>query len=153
MYEPGTILQLREPQSTDDVIYPYDRVIVVGQSPIQHSTSSETPWAGLDAIGCVIRPLQDHAPTLDKPYGELEQLYDIESWPLDPITQEPLKPENNPRNVPSPLQLLRQAEEESGTAQKPRKPLPSLQQDGRSPVQVLREAGDTPAEARKKKGA
>ena len=39
MYEPGTILAMREPQSTDDTPYPYDRVQVVGQSPV--STSAQ----------------------------------------------------------------------------------------------------------------
>lgn len=137
MYEPGTVLTLREPQSTDDAPYPYDRVVVVGQSPVQHATASNTAWAGPDATGWIIRPLDEHAATIDKPYGELEQMYEVESYPLDPITQQPITPESTPRG-PSPLQFLRRSEE-GGERPARRAPLPSTQKDGRSPVQMLRE--------------
>jgi hypothetical protein len=152
MYEPGTILTLKEPQSTDDKTYAYDRVQVVGQSPVQHVSSSGSSWAGPDATGYIIRPLDEHAPTLDKPYGELERVYEIESYPIDPITQQPITPENNPRNVPSPMQVLRAAEEGRELPQQ-RKPLPSVQSDVKSPVQVLREGEDSPAVTRRKKAS
>ena len=139
MYESGTILALKEPQSTDDFTYPYDRVQVVGQSPVQHATASGSMWAGQDAVGFVIRPLDDHGPTLDKPYGELESQYDIEAYPTDPITKEPITPENNPRNLPSPMQVLARAEAQNPPAPK-RTPSPSLQDNRKSPKQVLREA-------------
>ena len=139
MYEPGTVLSLREPQSTDDKIYPYDRVKVVGQSPIQHTTSSGSLWAGADATGYIITPLEEFAPTLDKPFGELQSLYEIESYPLDPITQEPLTPENNPRHLPSPEQVLAR-EAANGPTPSPRQKTPHVQHDSKSPEQVLREA-------------
>lgn len=149
MYEPGTILQLRELQSTDDKVYPYDRVKVVGQSPVQHVSSSGSAWAGADATGYIITPLEEFAPTLDKPYGQLEELYEIEAWPTDPVTGEPLTPEANPRNVPTPEQILRKAAAEQ-PAPEPRKPAPSVQHNAKSPEQVLREAsGPTPAAKRK----
>jgi hypothetical protein len=150
MYEPGTILALKEPQSTDDKPYAYDRVEVVGQSPIQHNSSSGSPWAGPDATGYVIRPLEEHAPTLDKPYGELDQLYDVEAYPTDPITQQPITPENNPRNLPSPMQVLR-AEEDGRELPTFRPPLPSVQSDVKSPIRLIQENQETPAATRRKK--
>lgn len=151
MYEPGTILAMREPQSTDDTPYPYDRVQVVGQSPVQHVSASGSVWAGADATGYIVRPLTDFAPTVDKPFGQLQELYEIESYPLDPVTQEPIRPENNPRNQPSPEQLLARAAAESDQpARPPRERTPHIQHDGKTPEQVLREA--TPAKPARSRG-
>jgi hypothetical protein len=141
MFEPGTILRLREPQSTDDKPYPYDLVKVIGQSPIQHSRpDADSPFAGQDAVGYVITPAGDaFGPTLDKPYGELAEHYEIEAYPTDPVTGEDIKPENNPRNVPSPEQVFAKLAREQ--AAEPRRPrTPALQADAKSPEQVLREA-------------
>lgn len=139
MYEPGTILALKEPQSTDDFNYPYDRVKVVGQSPVQHATASGSVWAGADATGYIITPLTDFAPTVDKPFGELSEQYEIESFPLDPITQEPIRPENNPQNRPSPEQLLARAAADSDEPKRPpRQRTPHVQGDTLSPEQALR---------------
>jgi hypothetical protein len=152
MYEPGTILALREPQSTDDQTYAYDRVKVVGQSPVQHATASGSAWAGADATGYIITPLDDFGPTLDKPYGELADLYEVEEYPTDPITQQPITPENNPRNAPSPEQQFARAAKEAGQDAAPRRaPSPSVQHDSKSPEQVLREAN--PPRKRNKNGA
>lgn len=142
MFEPGTVLRLREPEGTDDKPAAYDRVQVVGQSPVQHATASETAWAGPDAVGFILRPLGEFAPTVDKPLGQLNELYEIESYPTDPATGQPLTPESNPRNRPSPEQLLRRASEEAAAeaAREPRPKAPSLQDNVRSPEQVLREA-------------
>lgn len=141
MYEPGTILKLREPQSTDDVPYPYDLVKVVGQSPIQHSRpDANTPFAGQDAVGYIVQPAGDSfGPTLDKPYGELAELYDIEEYPTDPMTGEQLRPENNPRNLPSPEQVFARAARDD-TPAPARQRTPSAQDDRKSPEQALREA-------------
>lgn len=140
MYEPGTVLALREPQSTDDSVYPYDRVKVVGQSPVQHATASGSVWAGADATGFIITPLTDFAPTVDKPLGQLMELYEVEEYPEDPITGQPITPENNPRNAPSPEQILARA-----AADQPPRPTrertPHVQADALSPEQVLRQAG------------
>lgn len=139
MFAPGTTLRLREPQGTEDAPHPYDRVLVVGQSPVQHATSSGSMWAGNDAVGYIIRPLSDFAPTLDKPSGELNDLYEVESYPTDPATGEPIRPENNPLNRPSPEQALAQAAREAEPAPPPRERVPSLQDDRRTPEQVLRQ--------------
>lgn len=137
MFEPGTILRLREPVGTEEEPSPYDRVKVVGQSPVHHATESKSAWAGADAIGFIITPMT-FGPTLDKPLGQLNELYEVESYPTDPMTGEPLRPENNPRNRPSPEQLLARAAAEQKPAPK-RPPAPSLQADDKSPEQVLRQ--------------
>lgn len=142
MYEPGTILRLREPQGTDEKPYPYDLVKVVGQSPIQHSRpDANTPFAGMDAVGYIITPHADFGPTLDKPYGELAEKYEIESYPTDPITGDPITPEDNPRNRPSPEQALARAARDNAKKEVERRPKSQpLQEDAKSPEQVLREA-------------
>lgn len=152
MFAPGTILRLREPQSTEEKPYPYDLIEVVGQSPVQHATSSESPWAGPDAVGFVVKPAGTFAPTVDKPLGELNELYEIERYPLDSTTGEPLKPENLPQNVPTPNQILAQASADHYAAQadkqKSRKKAPSLQANAKSPEQVLNEAAQKERDAR-----
>lgn len=152
MYEPGTILRLREPQSTEDNPYPYDLVKVVGQSPIQHSRpDSDSPFAGQDAVGYIITPHEGFGPTLDKPYGELAELYEIEEFPTDPMTGEPLRPENNPRNLPSPEQVFAKVARDEKPKQTERAPL--LQDDRKSPEQVIRESeqAERKSRARRKK--
>lgn len=141
MYEPGTILALREPQSTEDATYPYDRVKVVGQSPVHHVTASGSVWAGADATGFVITPLSDFAPTLDKPLGQLMELYEVEEYPNDPATGLPITPESNPRNAPSPEQALARAAAEQGEPRPQRERTPHVQNDRMSPEQVLRGPG------------
>lgn len=155
MYEPGTILRLREPQGTDKSPYPYDLVKVVGQSPIQHSRpDANTPFAGMDAVGYIITPVAEFGPTLDKPYGELAEVYDIESYPTDPTTGEPLTPESNPRNLPSPEQFLAQeARKEAKDAVQRRPRSQAIQQNAKSPEQVLREAEQAKRKAAKEKGS
>lgn len=154
MFEPGTILRLREPQGTEDAPYPYDLVKVVGQSPIQHSTrrkeGEESPFAGQDAVGFIVQPAGDSfGPTLDKPYGELAEKYEIEEYPTDPITGEELKPENNPRNLPSPEQVFSKASRETKVEQRERTPM--LQEDRKSPEQVIRESEQAERKTRRQK--
>jgi hypothetical protein len=139
MFSPGTILRLRDPQSTDDKPYPYDLVKVVGQSPVQHSTGGDSPWAGPDAFGYIISPVDAFGPTLDKPYGELNDLYEVDEYPTDAVTGQPITPENNPQNRPTPEQILRKASDEQAAVKK-RESVPSLQENGKTPEQVLREA-------------
>jgi hypothetical protein len=151
MFQPGTILRLREPQSTDETPYPYDLVKVVGQSPIQHSRpDADSPFAGQDAVGYIITPAGDgFGPTLDKPYGELAELYDIEEYPTDPQTGEQLKPENYATGL-SPEQILaRAAREDAKNAAEKRKAAPSLQEDAKSPEQLFREKDNEAAKARR----
>ena len=156
MYEPGTVLRLREPEGTEDAPAAYDRVEVVGQSPVHHATDSKSAWAGPDAVGFIVRPLGEFAPTVDMPLGQLNALYEVESYPIDPITQEPITPENNPRNQPSPEQLLRRAADEAAAleaARPPRVVAPSLQDNVKSPEQVLRQAEQAAKPTRQATGA
>jgi hypothetical protein len=151
MFQPGTILRLREPQSTDEKPYPYDLVRVVSQSPIQHSRpDADTPFAGQDAVGYIITPAGDSfGPTLDKPYGELAEKYDIEEYPTDPQTGEELKPENYPATL-SPEQILaKTARENAKSAAAKRKAAPSLQADAKSPEQLFREKDNEAKKAAK----
>lgn len=141
MYEPGTILALREPQSTDESTYPYDRVKVIGQSPVQHATASGSMWAGADATGYIIQPLSDFAPTVDKPFGELAEAYEVEEYPTDPFTGDPITPESNPRNAPSPEQQFAAAAREQAAAnpRPQRERTPVAQDNSLTPEQVLRQ--------------
>lgn len=80
MYEPGTILALKEPKSTEDAVFPYDTVRVVGQSPINHGASIGS-WEGADGQGVIVQPNTEFGSTLDEPYGKLRALYNVESIP------------------------------------------------------------------------
>lgn len=151
MFEPGTILAALDPQSTDEKPYPYDRVYVVGQSPVQHTSADpNSPWAAADAIGFILRPAgETFGPVIDVPYGEINRLYEIEEYPTNPITGEPITPENSPRGQPTPEQVFTKVARESKPVQtRPR--APSLQDNNKSPEQVLREQNQ-PQRGRRKK--
>lgn len=86
MYKPGTVLTLREPQSTKDQPFPYDRVRVIGPSPVAHAAAGS--WDGVGAQGVVIAPVDEFAANIDEPYGKLQELYNVESEPEQaPIIQ------------------------------------------------------------------
>lgn len=81
MYEPGTILTLKEPREPEDGIeFPYNRVEVVGASPIDHGIR-DASWVGAEGRGVIVKPLSGFGSTLDEPYGKLKSLYDVESIP------------------------------------------------------------------------
>ena len=81
MYEPETVLVLKEPRSTEEDQFPYDRVEVIGQSPIHHGTRAEE-WEGAQGQGVIVKPLNGFGSTLDEPYGKLRDLYNVESTPV-----------------------------------------------------------------------
>lgn len=88
MYEPDTILKLKKPRSTDDAVFPYDKVRVVNRSPINHSGTSD--WEGADAEGVIIQPLTGFDANSDEPFGKLAALYDVAELPdtsVDPESQ------------------------------------------------------------------
>lgn len=104
MYAPDTILVLKEPRtvgtpaspdydpknpkaggtppSKDYAPFAYDRVRVIGESPIQHSGGARSEWVGAGARGVMIEPLTHFGANLDEPLGRLQSLYDIESEPI-----------------------------------------------------------------------
>lgn len=122
MYAPDTILTLKEQRSTDDKQFAYDRVRVVGQSPVSH-TSESAKYSGEDAKGVIITPLTEFAGNLDEPFGKVRKLYDVES---EPVYEEEVK--TTVRRVdattraagPTPEDIF--AEQAAGDPNKPRRP-------------------------------
>lgn len=80
MYQPDTVLTLKDPRSTEEEPFPYDRVRVVGQSPVDHGLTSSA-WTGSNGQGVIVTPLTSFGSTIDEPYGKLQRLYEVESIP------------------------------------------------------------------------
>jgi hypothetical protein len=86
LYTPDTILKLREPRTVgspgaaDYQPFAYDRVRVIGQSPVDHGLRSAA-WAGANGQGVIIEPLGAFASNVDEPFGKLQRLYEVESIP------------------------------------------------------------------------
>lgn len=76
MYAPNTILELKEPKSTEDKPFAYDRVRVVGPSPVDAGVRPSS-WTGGDAQGVIIEPLSEFGAFLDEPFGKLILLYKV----------------------------------------------------------------------------
>lgn len=108
MYEPDTILKLKEPRtvgtppqgdpesenyvpaSDDYDPFPYDRVRVIGQSPINHGIAN-SDWSGTNAQGVIITPLDGFGSTLDEPLGKIQALYAVESTPVHEAPAVPVR--------------------------------------------------------------
>lgn len=107
MYEPNTILTLKEQRPDQEVParvdpdsgrkrpkyklpFPYNRVRVVGESPVDHGMRGGG-WEGVGARGVIIEPLSGHGSNLDEPYAKLQKLYDVESIPTNEVIIEPVK--------------------------------------------------------------
>jgi hypothetical protein len=87
VYKPDTILALKEPRTEYDEdgavvgeAFPYDRVRVIGQSPVNHATIA-TEWTGANGQGVIVEPLTEFGANLDEPFGRLQELYVVESLP------------------------------------------------------------------------
>ena len=82
MYKPDTILKLKDPRGVNEEgeAFPYDRVRVVGQSPVNHADIT-SEWVGANGQGVVLEPLTAFGANLDEPYGRVLELYDVESLP------------------------------------------------------------------------
>lgn len=136
MYEPGSILTLKEPrppeknEKDEEIEFPYNRVEVVGQSPINHGvTASEWSGAAADGQGVIIKPLTSFGSTLDEPYGKLKELYDVESIPQhEAPAAQPVKVVNATSGSAGPT-----PEEVFATEAPGKKPEPG-QRRGRSPL-------------------
>lgn len=80
-YKPDTILTLKEPRSTPEKPFAYDRVRVVGISPMNHGVRSGE-WGNDGGEGIIIQPVGEHfGANLDEPFGKLQHLYDVEFIP------------------------------------------------------------------------
>jgi hypothetical protein len=84
MYTPGTILELNDQRPNDsetDEVFPYNRVKVVGPSPINHGAGAQSEWSGAAGAGVIITPESNFGSTLDEPLGKLQALYTVVSVP------------------------------------------------------------------------
>jgi hypothetical protein len=74
VYTPDTILERKEPKENA-----YDKVRVVGPSPISFS-ATRGEWGGRGAQdGVIIEPVEEHDSTIDVPLGQLQELYSVVS--------------------------------------------------------------------------
>jgi len=82
VYKPETILKLKNPRGENEEGEPfaYDRVRVVGQSPVNHADIT-SEWVGANGQGVVLEPLSAFGANLDEPYGRVLELYEVESLP------------------------------------------------------------------------
>lgn len=109
MYEPESILELKDPKFIDPdgrprpmsefkpknkddepTPFPYNRVKVIGQSPLVH-TGARGDWEGAAAQGVIIQPLSDFAANLDEPLGKVQRLYNTVSIPETVIPANPVR--------------------------------------------------------------
>lgn len=84
MYEAETVLVLKEQRPDDPEtgeVFPYNRVRVIGPSPINHAAGSGSEWDGAAGAGVLIAPTSNFGSNLDEPLGKLQALYDVESVP------------------------------------------------------------------------
>ena len=109
MYAPGTILKLRKQRPDEEIAarvdpdnpdrkrpkqkipFPYNRVEVVGESPIDYNAGRSGEWSGAGARGVIVQPLSGHGSTLDEPFGKLQKLYEVESIPEKTIEVAPVR--------------------------------------------------------------
>jgi hypothetical protein len=101
MYEPGTILVAKNPKGED---YAFDRVRVIGPSPIHHGQASMGEWVGSDGSGVLVEPLSAFSANIDEPFGKLQAMYDIESVPAEQVLE--VKPVTVLRPGPSPEEFF-----------------------------------------------
>ncbi len=83
MYAAGTILKLKEQRPKDKETgepFAYNKVRVVGASPVSHTGISE--WSGVSANGVILEPIANFGGVIDEPLGKIQALYDIESEPV-----------------------------------------------------------------------
>lgn len=149
MYEPETILKLKEPRSkgtppvgkpqrgkegeigyrpqsadyeppSDDwEVFPYDRVRVIGQSPINHASITDE-WSGTSGQGVIVEPIHEFGATLDEPYGKLQRLYEVESVPVHEVPAEvPIRVINSTSGSAGPTPEEQIAEKAPGVPPKP----------------------------------
>jgi hypothetical protein len=127
MYERGTILTLREPRPDVEVgegedkhshPFPYNRVRVLGQSPINHS-SLDSEWVGQQGQGVIIEALSSFASNLDEPFGKLQELYEVESIPEPEVVENVIKRVTPESLGPSPEDKFAAEQKAAGIVKSP----------------------------------
>lgn len=108
MYESNTILELKEPRPdvkipkkedpdtgrvrpAHTLPFPYNKVRVIGRSPVDHSGGAQGTWSGAAATGVIIEPLSGFASTLDEPFGKLQKLYKVIEVPSNEVEVVPIR--------------------------------------------------------------
>lgn len=135
MYKPDTILTLKNPRTeyNDDgevvgEAFPYDRVRVIGQSPVNHATIA-SEWVGANGQGVIVEPLTEFGANLDEPFGRLQELYSVESLPEPAIFRGDQVEILEPADLgPSPEQVFADEAEKEGKDSRrarPRRFIPS----------------------------
>lgn len=81
MYSRDTILSRRDPFKDDDPAAVYNRVRVIGTSPVAYMGGATGTWSGVSAQGVIIQPEGAFGGNLDRPLGELQRDYEIETEP------------------------------------------------------------------------
>jgi hypothetical protein len=100
MYVNDTILTLKEQRDADPETgeaFPYNRVRVIGPSPVSHADKGD--WKGADAAGVIIVALTNFGATLDEPFGKLREMYDVEEIPETVPARQPeafIRPQQAP---------------------------------------------------------
>jgi hypothetical protein len=81
-HKTGEVVETDKPDMQD---FPYNRVMVCGQSPVRRGGEG---WEGSDAVEVIIQPLSDFGGNLAEPFGKLKTIYDVESIPTDEVPRE-----------------------------------------------------------------
>lgn len=151
MYQPETILRLKQQRDPiegpdgEELEFPYNRVIVIGASPVNHA-GIQDEWVGGSADGIVIQPLSSFGANLDEPFGRLTELYEVESLPEEyPVNAQPVVKIVKPEQAgPSPEEVFAQETEKAGKDSRRVKP------PKRKPSPLAPDVGPTDEEIAKK---
>lgn len=134
MYEQDTILELKEQREPDPETgeeFPYNRVKVVGPSPINHGIAN-AEWEGASGAGVIITPLTNFGSTLDEPFGKLQALYNVVEIPVREV-----EPVQKIRIIDSSTAAAGETPEEVFAKEAPGVPPEEGQRRGRTPVSPL----------------
>ena len=102
MYARDTVLARREPfvapnpkadpPVEGDARYIYNRVRVIGPSPVAHLGGQVAEWqSGPGSQGVVLEPLDGFGGNVDRPLGEIQQLYTIEREPEQVFVEQKIR--------------------------------------------------------------
>lgn len=113
MYQAGTILELKEPHEDEE--FPYNRVEVVGPSPVDHGHAVGGGWEGANGQGVIIVPLTAFGATLDEPLGKLMALYNVAEVPSNEIVQQTIKRYDAHSSAagPTPEEVFKESEKDT----------------------------------------